>query len=248
MEKKQNTLIYGVHPVLEALESGKTIDKVWIQEGHLQGPLAEILGILRQKRILWKQVPTVKLNTLVRGNHQGVVIALSSVDFTPLDIIISEAFSHGDDPFILVLDGITDVRNFGAIARTASCAGIHGILVPEQGSAPIGPDAVKTSAGALLKIPVARTNSMYHAIRQLKNSGLTIIGATEKAAEGLYQADLTGPVALVMGNEETGLSPDVLKLCDQLVKIPMSAGGVDSLNVSVSTGVVVYEIIRQRTK
>jgi 23S rRNA (guanosine2251-2'-O)-methyltransferase len=247
MEKK-NTIIYGIHPILEALETDATIDKVWIQEGHLQGQLLEIIGILRKKKIIWKQVPVSKLNGLVKGNHQGIVLSLSAVDFAQIENVVSEAFSNGEDPLILVLDGITDVRNFGAIARTAVCAGVHGIVVPEKGSAPIGPDAVKTSAGALLKIPVCRTNSMYHTLKFLRNSGLKIAGASEKGKDVLYDSDLTGPMALVMGNEETGLATETLKLCDDLVKIPLALGGVDSLNVSVATGVFLFEINRQRIK
>lgn len=248
IKEKNKTLIYGIHPVIEALESGKTIDKVWLQEGQLQGQLAEIISMLLKRRIQWKQVPSAKLNSLVRGNHQGVILSLSSVDFATLENVVADAFANGEDPFILVLDGITDVRNFGAIARTASCLGVHGILVPEKGSAPIGPDAVKTSAGALLKIPVCRTTSMYHSLKYLQNSGLKVIGATEKAQDVIYNSDLQGPVALVMGNEETGLSSDTLKQCDIIAKIPQSASGVDSLNVSVATGMFVYEIFRQRTK
>ena len=246
--KKTTSLIYGIHPVREAIESGKTIDKVWIQEGRLQGQLAELLTLFRDNRIHWRQVPNEKLNSLVRGNHQGVVVSLSIVDFVPLEEIVQLAFERGEDPFVLVLDGVTDVRNFGAIARTASCAGVHGILVPELGSAPLSPDALKTSAGALLKIPVSRTNSLHHSLKFLKNSGLHILGATEKAKSSLYDTEISGPVALVMGSEDTGISNDAMKMCDNLALIPISKTGVESLNVSVAAGISIYEIIRQRTK
>lgn len=246
--QKKDSFVYGVHPVIEALESGKTIDKVWIQEGVLQGQLKDILMMLRDRNIIWKQVPTQKLNSLVRGNHQGIVMAISAVDFAKLEDVIANTFEKGEEPFILVLDGITDVRNFGAIARTASCAGVHAIVVPEKGGAAIGPDAIKTSAGALFKIPVCRTNSMYGTIKLLKNSGLHIVGASEKGATNLFESKFEGPIAVVMGSEETGLSTDVWKLCDQLCKIPLMPTGVESLNVSVASGIFIYEVIRQRTK
>lgn len=232
--------------MLEALEAGKPVDKVWIQEGQLTGQLKDILSKLHERRIVWKQVPTAKLNTLVGGNHQGIVIAISAVEFAKIEDVVAEAFEKGLDPFVLVLDGITDVRNFGAIARTAACAGIHAIVVPETGSSAINSDAVKTSAGALLKIPVCRTRSLHHTVKMLKNSGLKIAGATEKGEDNFYTADFTGPLAVIMGSEEYGLSADTWKLCDILFKIPMSKFGVGSLNVSVATGVALYEALRQR--
>jgi 23S rRNA (guanosine2251-2'-O)-methyltransferase len=246
--KKQTSLLYGIHPVKEALESGHTIDKVWIIEGHLQGQLYELMGMFRNRGIIWKQVPAVKLNSLVNGNHQGIVISLSVVDFAKIENVVDMAYEMGEDPFILVLDGITDVRNFGAIARTASCSGIHGIVVPEVGSAPIGPDAMKTSAGALMHIPVCRTQSLHHTLKYLKNAGLRIIGTSEKTANLLFEQDLSGPLAIVMGSEDTGMEKETEKMCDDFVRIPISTRGVESLNVSVATGVVVYEVIRQRTK
>jgi 23S rRNA (guanosine2251-2'-O)-methyltransferase len=246
--KKQTSLLYGIHPVKEALESGHTIDKVWIIEGHLQGQLYELMGMFRNRGIIWKQVPAVKLNSLVNGNHQGIVISLSVVDFAKIENVVDMAYEMGEDPFILVLDGITDVRNFGAIARTASCSGIHGIVVPEVGSAPIGPDAMKTSAGALMHIPVCRTQSLHHTLKYLKNAGLRIVGTSEKTANLLNEQDLTGPIAIVMGSEDTGMEKETEKMCDDFVRIPISTRGVESLNVSVATGVVVYEVIRQRTK
>lgn len=245
---KKESFVYGIHPVIEALESGKTIDKVWIQEGQLQGQLKEILMMFRDRGIIWKQVPIEKLNSLTHGNHQGVVIALSAIDFAKLEDVVASVYEHGEDPLILVLDGITDVRNFGAIARTAACAGVHAIVVPEKGGAALGPDAVKTSAGALFKIPVCRTQSLYHTIKQLQNSGLQIVGATEKGADNLFESQLSGPLAVIMGSEESGLSADVWKLCDQKLKIPLSPNGVESLNVSVATGIFVYEVFKQRAK
>lgn len=245
-EKRDGTLICGIHPVTEALQSGKTIDKVWVQEGTVSPALKEILMLLKQKRIIWKQVPAEKLARLVKGTHQGIVVSLSSVDFARVEDVVAGAFERGEDPFILVLDGITDVRNFGAIARSASCAGVHGIVVPETGAAAINSDAVKTSAGALMKIPVCRTNSMHHTLRQLKNSGLKIVGASEKGSHDLFTTDMSGPLAIVMGAEDTGISTESWKLCDHLFRIPMHPGGVDSLNVSVAAGIAMFEVIRQK--
>lgn len=242
----KESFIYGIHPVIEALESGKTIDKVWIQEGTVSAALREILGMLRDRRIIWKQVPVEKLNRLVNGNHQGIVISLSAVEFANLADVVSSVYEKGEDPFILVLDGVTDIRNFGAIARTASCAGIHALVVPEKGGAAISSDAVKTSAGALFKIPVCRVGNLYNGIKLLKNSGLKIAGATEKGQDDLYASDLTGPLAIIMGDEEKGLSTDTRKLCDIQFRIPMSAGGVSSLNVSVAAGIAMYEAVRQK--
>lgn len=242
----KDSFIFGVHPVLEALKAEKTIDKVWIQEGTVSPALREILGILRDRRIIWKQVPVEKLNRLVKGNHQGVVISLAAVEFALLEDVVAAAFDRGEDPFIVVLDGVTDVRNFGAIARTASCAGVHALVVPEKGGAAISSDAVKTSAGALFKIPVCRVQNIYNGLKMLKSSGVRIAGATEKTSAGLFESDLTGPLALVMGDEEKGLSSDTRKLCDVLFRIPMSEGGVSSLNVSVAAGIGMYEVVRQR--
>ncbi len=243
--KNDGTLIGGIHPVEEAIRAGKTIDKVWVQEGTVSPALREILLLLKQNRIIWKQVPAEKLNRLVSSNHQGIVVSLSSVDFARIENVIAGVFEKGEDPFIMVLDGITDVRNFGAIARTAGCAGVHGIVVPETGGAAINSDAIKTSAGALLKIPVCRTNSIHHTLKLLKNSGLKIAGASEKGATGIYEADLTGPLAIVMGSEDTGISADAWKLCDVHFKIPLHKMGVESLNVSVAAGIAMYEAVRQ---
>lgn len=230
---------------MEALEAGKTIDKVWIQEGQLGGQLKEILSTLHNRRIIWKQVPQEKLYSLVGGNHQGIVIAISAVEFAEVENVVAEAFEKGLDPFILVLDGVTDVRNFGAIARTAACAGVHAIVVPEKGGAAINSDAVKTSAGALLKIPICRTRSLHHTLKSLKNSGLKIAGATEKGADAFYKCDFTGPLVIVMGGEEDGLSADAWKMCDLKFRIPLSEFGVGSLNVSVAAGLAMYEAVRQ---
>jgi 23S rRNA (guanosine2251-2'-O)-methyltransferase len=183
---------------------------------------------------------------MVNGNHQGIIAALSAVDFATIDQVVAMAYEKGEDPFLIVLDGVTDVRNFGAIARSAYCAGAHGIVVPEKGGAAINADAVKTSAGALMHIPVCRVQSLYHGLKLIKNSGLMLAGITEKATTSLHEAALTGPVALILGDEEKGLATDTRKLCDVQFQIPMMKEGVGSLNVSVAAGVALYEVVRQR--
>lgn len=243
---KKSNFIYGIHPVEEAIQSGKTIDKVWVQEGTVSPALREVLGLLRDHKILWKQVPVERLNRMVNGNHQGIIAALSAVDFATIDQVIAMAYEKGEDPFLIVLDGVTDVRNFGAIARSAYCAGAHGIVVPEKGGAAINADAVKTSAGALMHIPVCRVQSLYHGLKLIKNSGLMLAGVTEKATSSLHEAALIGPVALILGDEEKGLATDTRKLCDVQFRIPMMKEGVGSLNVSVAAGVALYEVVRQR--
>ncbi|MBM3400428.1 MAG: 23S rRNA (guanosine(2251)-2'-O)-methyltransferase RlmB [Bacteroidetes bacterium] len=243
---KRGNFIYGIHPVEEAIRSGQTIDKVWVQEGTVSPALREVLGLLRDHKILWKQVPAERLNRMTNGNHQGIIAALSAVDFATIDQVVAMAYEKGEDPFLIVLDGVTDVRNFGAIVRSAYCAGAHGIVVAEKGGAAINADAVKTSAGALMHIPICRVQSLYHGLKFIKNSGLMLAGATEKATDSMYEATLAGPVALILGDEEKGLGTDTRKLCDVQFRIPMMKEGVGSLNVSVAAGVALYEVVRQR--
>lgn len=238
--------IFGTRAVMEAISAGKDIERVLLQKKTDSAGAQELFSLLRQKNIDYQFVPVEKLNRVTRKNHQGVIAYLSLLSYTPLEEIVSLAYESGKDPFILILDHLTDVRNFGAIARTAECAGIDGIVIPETGSVRISSDAVKTSAGALMKIPVSRVNSLREAVGYLKNAGLSIISATEKSATDLYSSDLTGPVAIVMGAEDIGISASILDLSNKRVKIPM-LGEIGSLNVSVAAGVVLYEVIRQRT-
>jgi 23S rRNA (guanosine2251-2'-O)-methyltransferase len=237
--------IFGTRAVMEAISAGKDIERVLLQKKAESIGAQELFSLLRQKKIEFQFVPVEKLNRVTRKNHQGVIAFISQVSYTPLEEIVTRAFESGKDPFILVLDHISDVRNFGAIARTAECAGVDGIVIPEKGSVRISADAVKTSAGALMKIPVARVNSLREAINYLKMSGLKIVSATEKSDTNLYEGRLTGPVAIIMGSEEIGVSASLLELSNMKVKIPM-LGEIGSLNVSVAAGVVIYEIIRQR--
>jgi len=237
--------IFGTRAVMEAIAAGKDIERVLLQKKTDSSASQELFSLLRQKDIEYQFVPVEKLNRLTRKNHQGVVAFISLVSYTPLEEIVSRAYESGKDPFVLILDHISDVRNFGAIARTCECAGIDGIIIPEKGSVRITGDAVKTSAGALMKIPVARVNSLRDTVNYLLSAGLSIVSATEKTETDLYTADLSGPLALIMGSEDVGVSSSLLELSNNRVKIPL-LGEIGSLNVSVAAGVIIYEVLRQR--
>lgn len=238
-------LIFGIRPVLEALEAGKDIDKIFVQKG-LKGDLwQELSTALRARNMGVKTVPLEKLDRLTRKNHQGVVAFLSPITFDDLENKIMAAFEKGEVPLVMILDHLTDVRNFGAIVRTAECAGVHAIVVPEQGAAAINGDAVKTSAGALMRVPICRSTHLRDAAFLCKQLGLQLVGCTEKTSDEIYTPDYTKPTAIIMGNEETGISTNLMKVCDHLAKIPMM-GEIGSLNVSVSAGVILYEAVRQR--
>lgn len=237
--------IFGIHSAIEAIEAGKTIDKLLVKK-DINGELAQrLVRLAKENDIPVQRVPVEKLNKITRKNHQGVVAILSAVGYYKLADMLPGLFEDGVLPFILVLDGITDVRNFGAIARTAECCGVNAIVIPERGSVSVGADAVKTSAGALLHIPVCRERSLVEAVRLLKDSGCQIVCATEKASENYTKADYTTPVALVMGAEDIGISTDILRMADTRAAIPMF-GNIGSLNVGVAAGVMMYEIVRQR--
>ncbi|MDH5380817.1 MAG: 23S rRNA (guanosine(2251)-2'-O)-methyltransferase RlmB [Cyclobacteriaceae bacterium] len=240
-------IIFGIQPVIEAILSGKEIDKLIIQKNAGIDSTRELFSHIKTHKIPFQKVPVEKLNKITRKNHQGVIAFVSSVDFASLDSIVNEAFSKGKDPLILILDRVTDIRNFGAIVRTAECTGVDAIVIPARGSAALNADAMKTSAGALNYVPVCRSPYLIDDINYLKNSGLTLIGMTEKTDKGLYDLQISGPVALIMGSEEDGISPEYLKACDYLAKIPI-LGEIGSLNVSVAAGVALYEITRQRLK
>ena len=241
--------IYGIKPIEEALAANKTFDKLWVAEGHQENQLGELLQELAFRKIRWKAVPPQKLNNLAKGkNHQGIIASLSAIDFTEFDDIIQSAYDKGEDPLLVMLDGVSDVRNFGAIVRSAACAGAHGIIIPNNGGAAISPDSVKTSAGALLTMPVCKSDNTYKTIKTMQVNGLKVIGITEKTQNNIFDAheSYTGPCVLVMGDEEKGLSNDAWKICDEHVKIPLSKTGVESLNVSVAEGIALFEVIRQR--
>ena len=238
-------LIFGIRPILEAIEAGKDIDKIFVQKG-LKGDLWHELQVaLKQYNLQAKSVPIEKLNRLTRKNHQGVVAFLSPITFHTLEETITSVFEAGKTPLVIILDHLTDVRNFGAIVRTAECAGAHAIVVPEQGAAAINGDAEKTSAGALMRVPVCRVRHLKDAVFLLQQMGLQLVACTEKTEEEIYTPDFTKPTAIVMGNEETGISNNLMRVVDHLAKIPM-LGNIGSLNVSVSAGIILYEAVRQR--
>ena len=245
MNNEEKNSIFGIRPIIEAVKAGKTIDKLFIQKGLHNDLFAELWKLVRLKRINYKHVPLEKINRLTRKNHQGVFAFISPIDFHNIEDIVPALYEQGKNPLILVLDRITDVRNFGAIARTAECAGVDTILIPEQNAAAINADAIKTSAGALHKITVCRTWNLKLALQFLKDSGIQLIASTEKTQDNMYVPNYTPPTAIIMGSEEDGVSPEFLKMCDSRAKIPMS-GKIASLNVSVATGVILYEVIRQR--
>lgn len=243
---KEKEMIFGIRAVLEAIEAGKEIDKVIVKR-ELQGDLSkELFVALKAHNVAVQRVPGERLDRFTRKNHQGVIAFLSAITYESIEDIIPFLYEQGKDPFILVLDGITDVRNFGAMARTCEVAGVDAIVIPAKGSVTANADAVKTSAGALLKIPVCKEQSLTAAIQFLKNSGIKVIAANERGAENYTEVDCKGPIAIVMGAEDVGVSNDNLRIADNLVKIPQF-GTIGSLNVSVAAGVLIYEVVRQKS-
>lgn len=237
--------IYGIRAVIEAIREGRSIDKLFIKK-DLSGDLAsELFGLMREHRIVAQRVPAERLNRITRKNHQGVIALLPAIEYTNLGNLVTSLYDEGVLPFIVVLDGITDVRNFGAIARTAECCGVNALVIAERGSVSVGADAIKTSAGALHSIAVCREHSITGAVKFLKDSGFNVVAVSEKANFNYTKGDYAGPTVLVMGAEDTGISPEVMKLCDTRVSIPMF-GHIGSLNVSVAAGVMMYEVVRQR--
>jgi 23S rRNA (guanosine2251-2'-O)-methyltransferase len=241
----KSDMIYGTRAVMEAIKAGRQIERILIQKGISNELVRELLHLIRDTGLTFTYVPQEKLNRLTTKNHQGVVCLLSSVDYASLDNIVHAAFSDGREPFLLMLDQITDVRNFGAIARTAECAGIDALIIPEKGNAPITSDAMKTSAGALNHLPVCRERDLKKTITYLRESGIMVVACTEKASKMIYDIPFKGPVALIMGSEEDGISDALLRSADELVKIPMK-GEIGSLNVSVAAGIAIYEVVRQK--
>lgn len=242
---KEKEMIFGIRAVIEAIEAGKDIDKVLIKR-ELSGELfSELQQLLREYEIPVQRVPVERIDRITRKNHQGVIAFISAVTYQKLENIIPILYEEGKNPFILILDGLTDVRNFGAIARTCEVAGVDAIVIPAKGSVSVNADAIKTSAGALHSLPVCRENSLKEAIMFLKNSGVKVVAASEKAAELYTGVDMSVPVALLMGSEDVGIAIEHIRISDELVKL-LQVGNIKSLNVSVAAGVMIYEVLRQR--
>jgi 23S rRNA (guanosine2251-2'-O)-methyltransferase len=243
--KPKSSLIFGIHPVNEAIRTGKPIEKILLKQGFRNEVVPGLFPSLREQNIPFQYVPVEKLNRLTGGNHQGIIAMVSELEYTELEKLVPLLFEQGKLPTLVILDSITDVRNMGAIARSAECAGLDAMIIPGKGSAQINADAIKTSAGALNTIPVCRVNSLEASAKYLHESGFQLIAATEKAEKVIYQADFTKPVAIILGAEDTGIDPKLLKLADMLVKIPMY-GLIQSLNVSAAATVLFFEMVRQR--
>ncbi|MDR0582212.1 MAG: 23S rRNA (guanosine(2251)-2'-O)-methyltransferase RlmB [Prevotellaceae bacterium] len=245
MSETNINIVAGLRPVLEAVKAGRAIERVLCRQG-LDGELfRELQSLLAEKKIPVQFVPAAKLNSLTSVAHQGVAAYLPLIEYADMESVLSHVLLHDIPPLVLLLDGITDVRNFGGIARSAECAGVQLMIVPSKGAAPINTEAVKTSAGALARIPVCRTSNLREAIYYLKDCGLQVIAATEKATQTLYTADFRRPTAIVVGAEDTGISASVLKLVDATVRIPLQ-GDIASLNVSAATAIVLFEAVKQR--
>jgi 23S rRNA (guanosine2251-2'-O)-methyltransferase len=244
-QRPEKEMIFGIRAVIEAIAAGQEIDKILIRRDMTNDLSHELFAALQGFEVPVQKVPLEKLNRFTMKNHQGVIAFISPVAYQHIEDIIPTIYEEGRMPFIVVLDGVTDVRNFGAIARTCECAGVDAIVVPLKGGAALNGDAVKTSAGALMTIPVCREHSLTNVLKYLSASGIKVVAASEKASLYYSEVNMTEPVALVMGSEDEGVAPDHLKLCDEMVRIPV-VGAIESLNVSVAAGVLMYEVIRQR--
>ena len=244
---KKDEFIFGYYPVLEALEAGATVDKIFINQASSPKRFDQIISLAQNAGIPVNQVPQAKLDKLTRSNHQGIVAYLSPVSFISLEALVEEAEKSDKNPgLFLILDQLTDARNFGAIIRTAECTGVSGIIIQKTGGAPVNADTVKTSAGAVFNVPICKVDHVKDAIFYLQGSGYTVVGADEKASQSYFNLDYKTPSAIVMGSEGSGMSKSVLKLLDGLISIPMR-GKTKSLNVSVAAGAILFEILRQRS-
>lgn len=242
---KKGDLIYGIRAIIEAIEANKPINKIYLQRGSSGDLFKELEQLTRKKGLSSSYVPVDKLNKLTKNNHQGAIANISPVTFQDFETSTEKIISSKEKPLFLILDGITDVRNFGAIIRTAECTGVDLIIVSKSGSAPINDDTIKTSAGAAFNIPITKVDHIKDALFYLQASEVKIIAATEKAKKNIYQTDLNAPLAIIMGSEDRGINPSVLNLVTEQTKLPL-LGAIESLNVSVACGVFLYEAVRQR--
>ena len=242
---KDDQQIFGIRAIIEAIQSGTAIDKVFIQK-DVQGDLMkDLMKVMKQKSVNFSYVPVEKLNRLTSNNHQGAVASISPIGFVEIETLIETVIESGKKPFFLILDQLSDARNFGAIIRTAECTGVDGIIIQKQGSAPVNGDTVKTSAGAVFNIPICKVDHIKDAIFHLQASGIKTVAATEKTDQNIYDLSLNEPLAIIMGSEDRGINPSVLKIVDEKAKLPMF-GTIGSLNVSVACGAFLYETVRQR--
>lgn len=244
-EQSTENLIFGTRAIIEAIHAGKEIDKIIIQKGLSNQLYNELRKAIQDLDIPIQIVPPEKINRISTKNHQGVLAFVSQITYYEVEELLTDTFEKGRVPLVLILDRVTDVRNFGAIARSADCAGVDFIVIPSRGAAQINADAVKTSAGALNRMKVCRVDNLKNTIEYLKESGLQIIACHEKTTSYHFNADLTKPSAIIMGSEENGISNEYLKRSDMQVKIPM-VGNIASLNVSVATGIILFEAVKQR--
>lgn len=242
---EKNEMIFGVRAVIEAVQAGKDIDRILIKKDIQSDLSKELFAVLKGSQIPVQRVPIERINRITRKNHQGVVAFVSAIAYQKIEELVPFFFEQGKNPIFVMLDGITDVRNFGAIARTCECAAVDAIVIPCKNSVTVNADAIKTSAGALHSLPVCREQNLTSTLRYLKDCGFHIVAATEKGDYDYTKADYTGPMCIIMGAEDKGVSYENLALCDEWVKIPM-LGTIESLNVSVAAGILIYEAVKQR--
>ncbi len=244
---KKETLLFGIYPVIEALKAKQTIDKAYVQKGLQSPKIDAIVADLEALNTTISYVPLEKMEKLCRSNHQGIILISSPIEFVALETMVEAILESKKTPLFLILDQISDVRNFGAILRTAECTGVDGVIIQKKGGAPVSGDTVKTSAGAIFNIPICKVDHIKDAIYYLQGSGVTTIAATEKTQDTIYNLELNEPMAIVMGSEGLGVSKSVLSIVDKKASLPL-LGVINSLNVSVACGALLYEVVRQRSK
>ncbi|MCZ8144394.1 23S rRNA (guanosine(2251)-2'-O)-methyltransferase RlmB [Flavobacterium sp.] len=243
MEKENQ--IFGIRAVIEAIHAGKEIDKIFVHKEAQGDLMRELMKTLKANNLPFTYVPVEKLNRLTHLNHQGVVATIAPIQFQSLESMVENVLETGKKPLFLILDQLSDARNFGAIIRTAECTGVDGIIISKTGAAPVNGDTVKTSAGAVFNVPICKVDHIKDAVFYLQGSGIKTVAATEKTEDTLYAVDFTEPVAIIMGSEDRGINPSVLKIVDEKAKLPLY-GTIGSLNVSVACGAFLYEAVRQR--
>ena len=244
---KKETLLFGIYPVIEALKAKQTIDKAYVQKGLQSPKIDAIVADLEALNTTISYVPLEKMEKLCRSNHQGIILISSPIEFVALETMVEAVLESKKTPLFLILDQISDVRNFGAILRTAECTGVDGVIIQKKGGAPVSGDTVKTSAGAIFNIPICKVDHIKDAIYYLQGSGITTVAATEKTQDTIYNLELNEPMAIVMGSEGLGVSKSVLSIVDKKASLPL-LGVINSLNVSVACGALLYEVVRQRSK